>query len=324
MTRRLVAFIAALLLCAGLAGSVRAATVTLSNGQTLEGEPISFNAQGLVLKLSDGSFGPRVAWTNITQETLKELVKNPKAKVFAEPYLENDEPEEEAARKAALVVKPKIPDRLERPNPKAGFGALFASPLTLTLFIILYAANIYAGFEIAIFRNYPLALVCGIAAVAPVIGPLVFLCMPPRLKKSHGELAAESMAQHQAEAEAAALAYAEAHPGEEMPEAPAAPVDAAPKTIVYSRGQTTFNRRFFETKFAGFLRMVPGEEERDKVIYIRSARGEHIGSRLSRIQPNEIYLQVNKGGATSDVMIPFVDIMEIQVRQKEATAAPSH
>ena len=324
MTRRLVALVGGILLCAGLAGPLRAATVTLSNGQSLEGEPISFNPQGLVLKLADGTFTPRVAWTNLTQDALKELVKNPKAKVFAEPYVEADEPEEEVARKAALVVKPRIPDRLERPNPKATWGALFSSSLTLSLFIILYLANIYAGFEIAIFRNYPIVLVCVVAAVIPVLGPVVFLCLPPRLQKTQDELAAESMAQHQAEAEAAALAYAEAHPGEEMPEAPAAPVETGPKTVVYSRGQTTFNRRFFETKFAGFLRMVPGEAERDKVIFIKSSRGEYLGSRLSRIQPNEIYLQINKAGATSDVMIPFTEIMEIQVRQKDPATAPSH
>jgi len=74
----------------------------------------------------------------------------------------------------------------------------------------------------------------------------------------------------------------------------------------------------------GFLRMVPGEAERDKVIFIKSSRGEYLGSRLSRIQPNEIYLQINKAGATSDVMIPFTEIMEIQVRQKDPAAAPSH
>ena len=64
--------------------------------------------------------------------------------------------------------------------------------------------------------------------------------------------------------------------------------------------------------------MVPGDAEKDKVIYIKSSRGEHVGSRLTRIQPNELFLQVQKGDATSDVIIPFNDIFEIQIRPKDA------
>src|SRR4030095_4385547 len=152
-------------------------------------------------------------------------------------------------------------------------------------------------------------LVCGIAAVAPVLGPVVFLCLPPRLPKSHDEIAAAAMAPHLSEEEQHALEQAQAQG------AAAAPIEGTPITGVpdkkqtqvtfYQRGQTTFNRRFFETKFAGFLRMIPGEAERNKVIYVKSARGEHVGSRISRIQPNEICLQVMKGGAAADVLIPF-------------------
>src|SRR4029450_13135069 len=120
-------------------------------------------------------------------------------------------------------------------------------------------------------------------------------------QKSHDQLAAESMAQHLSEAEQNALAEAQARTA---PIAGSHHNDAHPtgaeekkqtQITVFQRGQTTFNRRFFETKFAGFLRMVPGDAEGNKVIYVKSARGEHVGSRISRIQPNEICLQVIKG-----------------------------
>jgi hypothetical protein len=103
-------------------------------------------------------------------------------------------------------------------------------------------------------------------------------------------------------------------PGEDGAEV----AEEVPKVTVYQRGQTTFNRRFFETKFAGFLKVVPGEAEKDMMIHIRSSRGEHSGNRLTRVLQNELHLQVSKGGATSDVIIPFNDIYEIQVRPKEA------
>jgi hypothetical protein len=107
-------------------------------------------------------------------------------------------------------------------------------------------------------------------------------------------------------------------------EAPAAPAEeqpakpAAPEILVFPRGQFTFNRRFFETKFAGFLKLVPGEAERDKVIHVKSARGEYTGHRLAKVDQNELFLQVRKGNATEDVMIPFNEIFEVQVKPKDA------
>ena len=98
-------------------------------------------------------------------------------------------------------------------------------------------------------------------------------------------------------------------------EQPAQPTLPAP--VVYARGQFTFNRRFFETKFAGFLKMVPGEAERDKVIQIKSARGEYTGQRLAKVEPNELFLQIRKGTATEDVMIPFSEIYEVTVKHKD-------
>lgn len=316
MTRRFVAVFVSLALIAGGIRLALAAAYPLTDGTSLDGEPISYNALGVVVKKADGSFAPRMGWTNFTQEALKQFAKDAKAKAFIEPYLEVDE--SEAERKPSLEIKPKAHPRLDRPDPKAGMGAMFSSSVSVVLFLILYAGGIYAAFEIALFRNYHPGLVCGIAAVAPVIGPVVFLCLPTRVQKSHDELAAEAMAEHAPEAPQ--LAYA--HPGGYDANAPgdagAPEAPAQPKVTVYQRGQTTFNRRFFETKFAGFLKVVPGEQEKDKVIYIKSARGEHVGNRLTRILPNEVYLQVHKGDATADVIIPFTEIYEIQVRPKDA------
>ena len=49
---------------------------------------MSFTAQGMVVKNAAGDFEPRMGWTNFTQEALKEIVKNPKAKTFVEPFIE--------------------------------------------------------------------------------------------------------------------------------------------------------------------------------------------------------------------------------------------
>ncbi len=320
MIRRFVTLLIFLVLLGVEIGSAQVSSFLLSDGRTLEGEPISINAQGVVVKRTDGSFAPRVGWTNFTQEAMKEIAKLPNAKTFVEPFLILEE--SELDKKPAIEIKPKAHDRLPRPDPKAGMGAIFSSSITVVLFILLYAGNIYAGFEIAIFRNYPLGLVCGIAAVAPVIGPVIFLCLPTRLQKSHDELAAESMSEHGTEE--VQLSYVHPGSGAEGAEGGegAAGAPAQPQITVYQRGKTTFNRRFFETKFAGFLKVVPGDAEKDKEIFVKAARGEYVSTHLTRIQPNEIILQVHKGDATSDVIVPFTEIYEIQVRPK--AVAPPH
>lgn len=319
------------LIVVGLAGAGQfpagAATFQLNTGESIEGEPVfqGVNQQGIVFKKPDGSFAPRMGWTNLTQSALKQLASNPKAKPYVEGLIDPEDVDPTGRdKKAVIEIKPKIPDRLDRPDPNAGFGALFSSTITLLGFILIYAANVYAGYEVGVFRNYHPGLTCAVAAVVPILGPIIFACLPTRIQKSHDELAAEAMAAHRAaqQAHEAALAAANAPSPEELAALEAAAAEAAaaaaaaagPQIVAYTRGQTTFNRRFFETKFAGFLRMVPGEAERDKVIYIKSARGEHVGPRLSRIQPNELYLQIRDGGATADVMIPFNEIYEVQVR----------
>jgi hypothetical protein len=116
------------------------------------------------------------------------------------------------------------------------------------------------------------------------------------------------------------LAEGAEHPGAlklahtEEPKEPA----GGPAPTVFQRGQFTFNRRFFETKFSGFFSVVRRDADRDMVLVIKSARGEYTGQRISRIAANDLHLQVQKGHATEEVMIPFQDIQEIVLKHKGA------
>lgn len=304
-----VVFVAFLVAGSGL----QAASYRLLNGDVLSGEPISFDARGLIVRQADSTFSARAAWTNFTAEALKELSALPKAKLFVEPYLELEE--EAVVEKQRVEIKPNAVPRLPRLDAEAGMSSIFSSPITVSLFVLLYLANLYAGFEISVFRNYPALLVVGVAAVLPVIGPIIFLCIPTRLNRVPGEtyeVPLEEMATGEVYADGVAHVATEAMPAA----TPAVPTMAPP--TVYVRGQTTFNRRFFETKLPGFLRMVPSDAEKDMVVFIKSSRGEHFGNRISRITPNDLYLQVNKAGATADVIIPFNEISEVHVRHKDA------
>lgn len=89
------------------------------------------------------------------------------------------------------------------------------------------------------------------------------------------------------------------------------------ETKVFNRGEYTFNRRFIETQFPGFFRVVPSEAEKDLVLVVRTPKKEYIGKRISRISSNEFFLQLYEGGG-KEVSIGFGEISQIIVRHKDA------
>lgn len=312
-------------LCVGFAGGVRADTFQLLDGSTLTGEIIlPATADGLNIKIAQGKY-QRVAWTNLAQTTLLELAKNPNPKIveFAEPLIEETE-DQKLKKTEPPVIKP--PPRLERPARGSLFGALFGSSIGLVTLLLLYAANIYAGYEIATVRAYPSAMVCGVAAVAPVIGPIIFLCLPTRVKSAVEEHIEEAPAEAASAGAAAAshASMADAPPGTAPSslhiahEQPATTPSSAPQTQVFRRGQFTFNRRFIETKFSGFFGIVRRDPEKDMILVIKSTRGEFPASRITRIAANDMHIEVRKGAATNEVPIAFVEIQEIQLKHKDA------
>jgi hypothetical protein len=190
--------------------------------------------------------------------------------------------------------------------------------------VLLYGANIYAAYEIAVFRARPVGLVCGVAAVAPVIGPIVFLSLPTRVEQTEeagtpydtaviqpfGAPAQPADGQTPAPADSGALRLSQTES--------AGPAAALPQTQVFQRGAFTFNRRFFETRFPGFFGVVRREAEKDMVLLIKSARGQHVAERITRISATDVHLHVQKGPASEEVMVPFSEIQEIQLKHKDA------
>lgn len=289
-----------------------AETFKLTNSQEVSGKVVSVDAQGVVIQKDDGGF-ERVAWGRFSQEALKELNKRKDAQRYVEPLLEPDE-EKVTDKKVAPEIPFNPPPRLDRPDPKAGFGSVFSSSVGIVLFVILYLGNVYAAYEVALFRNYHPALVCGLAAVMPMLTQIVFLCVPTRVKPTAEQLTTETTPDNQYVPPLVPIDGV--MPGEAgVTPAPGAPAQA-PATV-YQRGQYTFNRRFFETKLAGFLRVVPAESEKDLVLEVNSLRGHFVVQRITRVMPNDLVLHVIKGGASEDVTVPFGEIREVTVRHKD-------
>jgi hypothetical protein len=97
----------------------------------------------------------------------------------------------------------------------------------------------------------------------------------------------------------------------------AAPASTLPEPVIFQRGDFSFNRRFFETKFAGFFRVIPSEAEKDLVLVFKAARGEFVGRRISRITPNELALEIVKNNISAEEVIPFSEVAEVQIRHKD-------
>src|SRR5437879_2446392 len=153
--------------------ATRADTFKLNNGETLTGEVLSASAndEGVQIKLGEGDY-KRVPWSNFSQEDLKKFAENRKMAPFVEPFIEVSR--EEKMKKTEVDIKE--PPRLSRPSAHSFFSAMFSSGVGLVVLLLLYAANIYAAYEIAIFRAQPIPLVCGVAAVLPILRPIIFPC----------------------------------------------------------------------------------------------------------------------------------------------------
>jgi hypothetical protein len=297
--------------------SIVGAEFRLTNGDVLKGQAASFNDDGLVVRLDLGGFSPRVPWGKLTQETLKELAQIPQAAEYVEPYIEippEVKEQEKQKRKAIKVVEP---PRVPLVEGKTGFFAAMANPLGWTILGILYAANLYAGAQIARWRARPVPLVVGVSAVAPVIGPAIFAVLPPG-GATPGEQAVEEAPVTTEGVNPMQQALPAGMQGSSLGLAAHGQAKGGGNPVynqVYTKANTTFDRRFFETKFTGFFRLVPSDQEKDLVIAIKTPKQEIIGTRISRISATEVHLQTK---TAAEVGVPFSEIAEVAVRPKGA------
>jgi hypothetical protein len=286
----------------------------MANGDIIRGEPVSLNDDGMVIRRDIGGHTPRIGWNRLSQESLIELAKNPQALPFVEPFIDIPLVPKEKQPKKEIILQP-VPrvDRVEKPT----LGAALVAPAGIVILLALFLTNLYAAYEIARFRHRPPALVVGLSALLPVLGPMLFLALPtsdrpdeaievPELatagqggKITTGPLGKTPMAS------GLSIAHTEKQAG------------ATQAAQTFKRGDFTFNRRFFESKFPGFFRVVPSEADKDLVLVVRSSGGDYHAKRISRISSTDVHLQVLRGG---EVSVSFADIHEVQIRHKDAKA----
>lgn len=302
------------ILSLGLCGwftAARADTYQLTDGTSVSGDIVMFNDGGVTIRtLTEGY--TNVVWPKLSQESLKQLAQNPKAKSFIEPFIETPPPQLKNEKVEVHEVS-----RLALAPQESLFAALLSSSVGFVLLLLIYAANIYAAYEIAIVRARPIGLVMGLAAVLPIMGPIIFLSLPVRTEAPPDETQAPAEAQTFA-VPGAAAPVAESLSATGVHASPAGAKAGHPEAQVFQRGQFMFNRRFFETKFSGFFSVVRRPAEKDLVLVIKTGRAQLVAQRITRIAANEAYFEVAAGGGRQETMVPFADIQEIQLKHKDA------
>ncbi len=326
--RRIYVALIALILGGLVAKGVRAGEFKLMDESTIYGDVADLDESGVVFKLRTGGFSQRVSWSKFSQTALKTLAENPKAKEFAEPFIEIP-PEARPRPKPKPVVLKEVP-RVELPAGRTTFFSSFGAPMGLLILGVLYAANLLAGFEIARYRNRPVAVVCGLSALVPLVGPLIFLASPTLVDQPAEESVEPPVRDEAAAATGGPASKTSRSLGSVgVPPPPTGTglrVAAVEKggagghveAKVYKRGDYTMNRRFIETQFSGFFRIVPSDAEKDLVLVIRTPKQEYIAKRISRISSNEMFVAPIQVGA-KEINVSFGEIAEIQVRHRDDT-----
>lgn len=300
----------------GSAIALRADNFELNDGRTITGEILasSANEVGLQIKIGEGKY-EKLTWSDFSQATLKLLAQNPKFLTHVEPFIEIAL--DERVKKTEVPIKKDYP-RLDLVPKGSLLGGLFGSSVGIFVLLLIYGANIYAGYEIAVVRAYSPPVVCGIAAVAPFVGPIIFLCLPTKMDRA-AEAVPHAPAQELATSSFAGDSRAVKHPtGMHFADETAAPAATLPETQVFQRGQFTFNRRFIETKFGTFFGVVRRDADRDLQLLVKGSHGELNVHRISRISANDMHVEFHKGTTVSEVTVTFGEIQEIKLKHKDA------
>lgn len=285
-----------------LALAANAETLALTDGTSVTGDIVRFDDSGLMLRTTGDAY-TTVAWAKFSQDALKQLAankKNPKIQPLVEPFIEPTE----SQRPARPEIKINPVTRLERPANPSLIGGLFQSPVGLFILFVLYAANLYAAWEIALFRARPIGQVVGLAAVLPVIAPAVFLSMPIKM-----EAPPEEFSDEPGDPNAAPTAATEEI---QMAETAWKAPEKKPEAQIFTRGKFTFNKRFMETKFADYLGTPKGSANHF-TMELKTAAGQHVVERITQINAADAIFETVAQG---QITIPFADIQEVSLHPK--------
>ena len=280
-----------------------AETLTLTDGTTAAGDIVKFDDNGLLLREA-GDVYVNLPWAKFSQEALKHLAENPKLKPLVEVFIEPDA--SQRPPKPEIKVNPVT--RMQLPANPSLFGGLVKSPVGLFILLVLYVANLYAAFEVSAVRARSAAQVMGVSALLPIIGPIIFLVMPIK------EEAPPEAVPGVGAAPAGTAGAAKKHDDIQIVDASWKQEEKKVESQIFARGKFTFNKRFVETKFAGYI----GEAKGDALKFsmeLKTSQGQFQIERIMQVAVTDVIFDTVNGG---QITVPLADILEIKLNPKAA------
>ena len=272
----------------------------MTDGTSFTGQIIKFDANGLMLRVGNDTY-TNLMWGRFSQASLKQLAKSRKIAPYVSVFIIPTQ--SQLPHRKKINVQPV--NRLALPPHPSLIGGLFGSALGWLILLLLYGANLYAGYEVSIIRARPAAQVIGVSAILPVIGPILFLSMSVKIEP-------EEELEPLMPAAPEAAGSAEATPAAEEVQV----VDAAwkkeqekPKPQVFARGKFTFNKRFVETKFGNYVGTPKGDALKFSMA-VKTSKTEFAVERITMVTATEVIFEAKEKGQTA---VPFPEIQEIQL-----------
>ena len=299
--------------------------ISLTNGDIIEGTVADVDQNGIVVRRDIGGFARRANWMQLTQQSLKKIRRlgqiDPKrykgAAAYAEPFIEPDESEMEENRPPGPVkglVQPALPSPVEEISKVAAFGSVGG----LGLLLAIALGSMMAGLGVAAFRESNALLAAGVSLVLPVIGPILFLVKP---KVEYEDEYDEDEEYEEVEAPEGATmadtgggAVAGMMPeAKKMSFAQTGVKKSGLKPETWTRGDTRFDRSFFQNNFPNFFKTVLGETERGFALALKTGKREYVGQRIKRISGTDIHMELLNG---KEQKISFSELGSVELRPK--------
>lgn len=299
--------------------------ISLTNGDIIEGTVADVDQNGIVVRRDIGGFAQRANWMQLTQQSLKKIRRlgqvDPKryrgAAAYAEPFIEPDESEMERNLLPGPVkglAQPALPSSVEASSKVAAFGSVGG----LGLLVAIALGSMIAGLGVAAFRESNAILAAGVSLFLPVIGPILFLVKP---KVEYEDEYDEDEEYEEVEAPEGATmsdtgggAVAGMMPeAKKMSFAQTGAKKSGLKPQTWARGDTRFDRSFFQNNFPNFFKTVLGEAERGFALALKTGKREYIGQRITRISGTDIHMELLN---SKEQKISFREIGTVDLRPK--------
>ena len=302
--------------------------ISLTNGDILKGNVADVDQNGIVVRVDVGGFSRRANWMQLTQQSLKKIKRlgeaDPEryegAVEFATPFIEPDESKMERNLLPGPVkglVEPPLPSRVKVPSNKV---AAFGSVGGIGLLVAIALGSMMAGLGVAAFRESNALLVAGVSLILPVIGPILFL-VKPKIEYEDEYDEEDEYEYEDAEAPEGATmtdtgggaVVGMVPEAKKMSFAQTGPKKSGLKPQTWARGDTRFDRSYFQNNFPNYFKVVLGTAERDMVLAIKTGKREYVGQRIKRISGTDIHMELLNG---KEQKISFSEIGTVDLRAK--------